>query len=573
MRAVPAPSRASLPLLAALVGCGGTSRTPTAPLDEPAAASAFPSADELARLAGESAPPLRTAAIDVPTWELAGPFPERIDRVAATEIAPWSGLLADAVRRGTLTTTADLQCVARELGRFYLAHAAQPTETLHRYVEGWCGTAATGTDVLFLAGDAPADLADDAVFAGWKQDAARLIANVAGGGNALAGIWFGRSDGRAVLAVARGVPRVDLETTSLTPPADGVIVLRGALLAPATRLRVLVNHGELAVTECTLDAASALPRFEARCPVDPADRTAWIEVSAVPPGRLLGKVVLRVLARRGDASRSYAVAADPASAGGAAGGDDAATLAGRANQARHRAGLPPLALAEAEGAVATALTPHFFAAMLDGDPALRTDRIALGLMAGWDVAAPVRDAGFFSSWGHAVGGDHLVATALDSPMGRSVLLDPHATHLAVGSVRDASSGVTGALFVTYETLAGDAAQATRSVTDRITAARTERGLPPLRALADTEGRAAQVTERLRTGEVMPSDAMGSLIAYASRVGGGSPSGWMADAADLESLTLPEGAFSAGDGPALIVAAPYRPAGEPWWRWAVIVVTE
>ena len=37
--------------------------------------------------------------------------------------------------------------------------------------------------------------------------------------------------------------------------------------------------------------------------------------------------------------------------------------------------------------------------------------------------------------------------------------------------------------------------------------------------------------------------------------------------------LPEGAFVPSDGPALIVVAPYRPAGEPWWRWALILVAE
>ncbi len=194
-------------------------------------------------------------------------------------------------------------------------------------------------------------------------------------------------------------------------------------------------------------------------------------------------------------------------------------------------------------------------------------------MAGWDVPAMVHEAGFYSSWSTAVRADHLVAAALDSPMGRAALLDPDATYLAVGGLRDAASGVTGGLFVTYQTLAVDAATATRAVIEQVQAARAGRGLSPLRLHADPEGRAAELAERLRIADVTPDGAMGNLIAYASRTGVGSPRGWLTDALELESVELPEGTYTAGDEPALLLVAPYRLAGDPWWRWAVIMVAQ
>ncbi len=324
----------SIILLASVGACGGADRPGTAPLEAPAAAAtAFPSAGELARLAAAPAPALTSGAIDLASWALLGPFPDVIE-AAAPEPTAWSGLFADGVAAGTLTATADLHCVARELGRFYLQHGAQPAAALRRHVEGWCGTTAAGVDVMFLSGDVATSTSDDEVFAGWRANADDMVATVTAAGAAQIGVWFGRDGSRAVLAVSRGLPQVDVEPITLTPSADGQVTVRGTLRAPADRLRILVNQGALGVAECTLDAAVPLPRFAARCAIAPDDATAWIEVSAVPPGRLLGKVVLSVLARRDAAARSYALmTAAPLDDGV---GPVAAALADQVNAARQR---------------------------------------------------------------------------------------------------------------------------------------------------------------------------------------------------------------------------------------------
>jgi len=130
-------------LLAVALACAGSTKS-TGPVPVPDGAGAapqaspFPSAGELENLADRPAPEILRAldAVEVDAWELAGPFPERLEVVPSSGGSPWDLLLADEARRrpGLLLPTEAMNCVARELGRFFLAHGAKPGKSLLRYI-------------------------------------------------------------------------------------------------------------------------------------------------------------------------------------------------------------------------------------------------------------------------------------------------------------------------------------------------------------------------------------------------------------------------------------------------------
>jgi hypothetical protein len=546
----------------ALLACGGSALHPT-PTESVSSTSDFPTPAELNQLVHSVPGKLHAGGIEVPSWDLAGPFPDAIEAKVASPAAPWSALL-DSVPNGAAVTE-DMECVAREAGRFYLEHSKSPSDTLRRFIFGWCGASAVNVDVQFLDGQAPADVTEDRIFTSWKTQAAQLVAKNAGG-ERFSGVWFGRKDGRAVFALASAQPAVHLKRVPLDPDSEGNVVLSGTVLRPTSRLHARVNRGQLGMADCSLDEGVALPRFVARCAVDSADASAWIELTAVAPQRILGTAVLRVLARRSSARPSYAlVDAVPAAA-------QTATLVDLVNEARRSAGVAPLALAARETEQARKLAPIYFADSFDDKDGHKADRIALGLMAGWDLDAMVTDAGVYSAR-VAANPRQLIAACLDSPSGRAVLLDAHATHVAVAAIDQSDPLLTAGLFVTYETIVDDGSADAARGFDLVAQARMARGLAAPKAMSGMDDRAARLSKQLRAGEVTPDDAESHLLAHAVRTTGASGlHGAVVEASDLASVKLPDEAFAPGELTLAAVATPYRPADQPWWRWAVVVIT-
>jgi hypothetical protein len=551
-------------LLSASIGCSAPGRPFVTTQQRVVAPPVpFPSSMEIERLAA-APPPLVTAdAADVPTWDLAGPFPDAPDAGAAPYPGPWGALLDAAAAGGAFTAADSMHCVARELGRFYLRHQAQPTETLRRYIDGWCGNTAPQTDVRYYRGDVPAQAKDEEVVTHWKSDVATMLEGFGSAPGARAGIWYGRDNGRAVVLVARAVPWIQLAPTTTAAP-DGIVALRGTMLRPAQEIRVLVNRGALGVAACTLDEGVALPAFAARCELEPADPAAWIEVTAVPPGRVLGIASLRLLVRRPAAVPRYAVV-DPLA--GDTGADATAALI---NRMRATAGLRPLTVDETQSTLARQLAPHFFGAMFGGDSLGITERISLGLMAGWRLP-DVTSAGIYAAWTMGTDPGALLAASLDSPVGRSVLLDPQASHLAVGELPGAGSSVRGSLFVTYSTLPPDAAAVRSSVLEAIQAARRARGLAPLRPISTFGSLESQLASQLRGGAVTPDEALAQALRSVVEATQRDARGGYVVGSPLDRIGLPEGALAPGAPGAVLVVAPYKPTGEPWWRWAVVLV--
>jgi hypothetical protein len=49
-------------------------------------------------------------------------------------------------------------------------------------------------------------------------------------------------------------------------------------------------------------------------------------------------------------------------------------------------------------------------------------------------------------------------------------------------------------------------------------------------------------------------------------------GWVARSGSLDTIPLPDELFAPGEPNVLAVIVPYRPAGEAWWTWTLIMVT-
>ena len=88
---------------------------------------------------------------------------------------------------------------------------------------------------------------------------------------------------------------------------------------------------------------------------------------------------------------------------------------------------------ESRRELAAELAPHFFAPGWEVTSAAVVDLVALGLAAGWRVGAPITDADMAT--GYTLGSrdvDLWIDTVLRNPCGRSALLSPKASVIAVG---------------------------------------------------------------------------------------------------------------------------------------------
>src|SRR5262249_19578812 len=146
---------------------------------------------------------------------------------------------------------------------------------------------------------------------------------------------------------------------------------------------------------CEVNPAVALPRFSIVCPVATDDEVAWVSVSALPPGRVLGTPLIEMLVwPSGTPGKVYAKLARPAA--GAAGAS-AQEIVQEINRVREEAKLPPLRLSDQESLTASRLAPHYFAPANAGGSADTSDKIALGLLAGWEVDGTIRSGHFVST--------------------------------------------------------------------------------------------------------------------------------------------------------------------------------
>ena len=551
-------------------------KSPPKTAQVPSEKSPFPSREELSQL-GQSPPtpelfdvPMR----DVDSWQLKGILPQRIQLAPYQPASPWETLLAQRARRsgGTPYPSAAMHCVARQYARFYIVHDIRPTERLFQYMAGACGAIAQGLAAMVLYAGVPESLSDDDLLGQWRNEVVRILASVQGR-LTIAGLAFAREKGRAVVVVVRGERRVELKPLVPVPDGRGRLLIEGRLLVPAERIHALINRGRYGFAECATDPQISLPRFAILCQMARSDRISWIQISFLPPGRILARSALHLLARvpgaRVDIYQRHLYAN---SAEAATPEQFTAKLTKALNEVRQRAQLPPLALATRQSEVAAKVAPRFFAAALGKVDPLDADRIALGMIAGWDVEGMIRQGSFWSTLiGETRDVSRWLSTALEFPGGRHVLLSPDAAKLAVGPLLVEQNQLFGAVVSSYSFFRGNHAAAEAKIFDLIAGHRADLGLSAPKRIDALEPHMRSAGGMVRSGAASPTNALNDLLRVSVRVLQRSVNGFALEASQLEDLQLPEEILRRRSLEVAIGVTHYQPKWAPWGRYVILVV--
>ncbi|APR79146.1 Hypothetical protein A7982_04493 [Minicystis rosea] len=532
----------------------------------------FPTREMVAKIAATPAP-ARLAddnAKDVPAWELTGALPDAMERRPPQDDSPWGKLFmeATAARGEEVLATEAMHCVARENAAFYLANDALPAEMLERFIAARCGapTWFGGTAFQVITGDPRTS--DDKLFAQFGERVKAMIDKALRGGRLEAGLAYVRKGGRAVIGLAMVPQTVRLERTPIVPGPDGKVVIKGELLGTAVGLRALVNRGRYGYAECTASPGVPLPRFVITCETAREDEVAWLSVTALPPGRVLGAPVIETLVwPSGSPGKTYAKLAR--GSGDTAGASPEA-LAQEINKVRAEAKLPPVRLADAESKTATQLAPHYFAS-IEGRGDDVADQVALGLLAGWEVDGLVRNGRFVSTWVQNAGSwSEVIRAALSRPMGRQTLLDPAVERVAIGPV--VAGQAHGALFSTYALF--DAYRHdddAKTVAARIGEARAARGLVAPKMIVEMNAEADRAAQSVQSGKRTPEEALNDLMERVSGRLGRNVRGWAAETTSLEHMKWPDELSAMPSLTLGIGVAHHRRNGHAWGRFLVYVV--
>ena len=543
-------------------------------------ANEFPTPRELDAVRERPQPELALTAdvADVESWELGGPFANRLDASPYVGAGPWSQRLeAETSRRaGLVLPTEAMHCVARELGLFRLQFGAQPPENLTRFIIGRCSASVVRVEHGFFEAAVPERASDEEVFRKWESPVVEMIRRQLVGGARVVGIWFGRSGEQAVVIVASALRDVRLEPFSNVLPEDGRVAIRGEALAPAARIDAVIGRGRYGYAECEANAAVALPRFEFTCPADPDDASAWIDLTLQGPGRVVGSVGATLLVwPSGKPNAHYR---RPSYVDELQAYDAATARAGIAellNGVRRSAGLEPLELAAEQSVLATELAPHFFNSYIGaGDPML-ADLIIMGLVAGWSIDGVIQSGNFAAA---RVAGTHdvgrLLSTTLERPSSRRTLLAPDVERIAIGAVLEVRDDVPrmAAIFGSYALFSAEAHDANaRRVYELLEERRGQRGRRAPEILGELTPLAMAAAGQVQAGRD-PTDVLGDLVQRGAEVLKRPVRGWMAEARELSAIEFPEEYLSEREL-AVAVGVSYRKVpDEPWGRFIVMIVS-
>lgn len=562
-----APFAAGLALAAAATGCGA-----------PPKPGNFPTKAELDQIAAAPIPnrTFEKGTVDVEQWELLGPLPEAYDASAAPSDSAWGKLLDDGIvamgKPGLVLTSAAMECLARQVAAFAIAKNAPPAAPLRAFMAARCGVPASSVSTDYMVTDVPEGTTEADILAKWKADITAEVPKAVGSGPRFAGIAFVLKDKRAAAAIVSSPRGTKLQTVPMVP-VDGKVVLKGELLDPAESVRALVTRGKFGYETCIRDVDIELPKFTIECPVAADDASARVELAAFQAGRELGSTVVDVRvypAGKPDTMYSHAAPKNEPFPADAAGLSTA--LLASINGARKAAGMSEVRAASVQGATATRLAPYYFAGMNGGLDFAVADKVALGMLAGWEVDGMVREGHFSSEWGYERDVAAFVELAIASPFGRETLLDPGIAQIAVGPyLHDGVTGF-GAMFGTYALLdtTGKTDNAA-AVLARLTKLRAKIKRPAPDAATEVEAAVEDVVAKVQGGLSL-DDALKRLTERSvDSISRGSVRSWCVVSSSVEKLEFPSDLLATPDVRLGVGVARYKPEGSPWTKLAVFFV--
>jgi hypothetical protein len=567
-----------------LAGCAGA----TSPPEDPGTASGagststgspFPSEAEVDRLAGQAAPEALEAlkGYDVDEWEFVGPFPERVEVVAASGDTTWEKLLAEEAQRrvGLAVPTEAMHCVARQIGHFFLANRALPTNGLESYIASRCNAAVPSYQIGYVHADLPDGMPEGEIFEQWQAQLAERIRSLMTGGPRTVGIWFGRDGDSAVAVMVAGSRAVRVDPVDAIPNAEGRILLRGEVLSPATEVSATVGRGRFGYAMCDSDPNVSLPRFAFSCETDPGDKSAIVSIGYRPPGRLLGKAGLNLLvwpSGKPDSHyerSSYGVKREVTTAQAMR-----SRFVELLNDVRAEAGLQPVVEAKNQSAVASELAPHYFAAARGIGPERNADVVVMGMLAGWSVEGLLQTGHFTAAWVTQTNDvNRLLSEALQFPNARAVLLAADIDKIAIGALIESNdeTSALAAVVGTYSLFSEtEHSKNAALVYERFQAERARRGLRPADRLEEIEPSSMAAAGRVQAG-ASPTDALNYLLQSSVDLLQRPVNGWIGEVSKLEDLKFPDDFLDRTSLGIAIGVSYHKPDDEPWGRYVVMLV--
>lgn len=506
----------------------------------------------------------RDKSVDVDRWELLGPFPDRIGDAPLEASDPWTRLFVQhAVARGA-RPSGPLACAARETARFVAAKGGYPGSLLTDFIVARCGNAVAHAAMQSMSGDAPDGVTDEQLFEHWQADVTKLADGLSPGESA--GLAFVRDGGRAVVMLMRAAPSGAVEPLSIFPFDDNTVVVRGNAPAGAGRVFGYANQGATKSVRCRDTNRFALPSFELVCEVDGADARAWVDVSSIEKGRLLGNTFAQLLVwpRRAPSN----VYERPVY--GTPGGElTPEGMLARLNEVRTAAGMKPLELSVAQSADNHELAPFFFDAVVRNDAAVE-DRIAMGVIAGWRVESEISGGSISSAWVDTPDLSLLLAHQLESAGSRAQLLDPEHRVLAVGFYRE--EGFVAALVSAYSKVAGATwPDSTEAVMLELDAARKKAGLPEVQWIRLPSQLEKRLAEGVGKKELDDEEALQHFMDETVEVTRRPVHGWRIEATKLNDINWPEMFLKKQNLEVLGTVAVQRKKDDPWADYLILMV--
>lgn len=567
-------SAIGLAALGGALGCGGAAATAPEPELAMGAPPPLPSREALAEIAKQKRPTqiFRGDSVEASGWKLVD-LPDAIDSSPITPSTLWERELVEvaAAQSQAVLPSIAMRCVARNTALFTMDHGNFPSRAARRAIASRCGSP-LGDYSIFSQGwkKVPKTDTDEAIFSRGKAELRKALERMLAGGSFNAGLGVERKDDRVVIVGVAQERTAALESSPLTADEKHQWKLRGKLLRPARAIMALVNRGAYGVADCEIDKSVALPDFSVTCELDAEDASAWANVVAYAPGRLLGEVAVEMkIHAAGAPNDAYAQPSLPDDVAPAPGGDLSASITGMVNAMRAKAGHGALALEVKQSEVAAEVAPHYFASEEGtADPKL-ADTVALGMIAGWDVTGDVRRGDFVSltSYG-SQDARLLVAEALRAPITRKALLSPHIERVAVGAATQSDS--VGVIFGTYEMVkVVPHAARVASVMKRLTELRAGVGLPPPVALQGLEADAATIAGSISQG-ASPGLSMQALLQKTTDTFAQSSRGFAVLAGSIDELKLPDEIVKKRDLKVAIAVADYRFPGAAWKMQLVVI---
>lgn len=501
-----------------LVGCAASGSGPGKGREiDFAKMQPFPSPQKLEKIVSTTRPDLSDAAEDAPanvsTWTMADDLPAMLGAVPYEGDNPdFLALSKIFAENEALRPTAAMLCYAREYGRFRVAHGGHFPGDIERFIGARCGVHLENIRIAYWIRDRPEGyeggidprLHTETILSSFQNTPP----------DSHVGAWIEAGDDEVVIVAVSGSPSFEMEPMPLHSGATGSIDVRGKLPWPASWVVGVVTRGEFGFRHCNPieDEVVEADEVALRCTVDKGEPLVRVEVVAAPEGRLLGEQMFSGLFSPDGSLPStyeapvYELPVDP--------GDrsNAARLHG-INALRQRAGLGPIRLSETQSQAVAELVPHF----LDPKQKKHQDDIALGMLAGWTIDEPIRDAEIATTRIHRAWDlERELAGAMSSPYFRKTVLSQDRDLLASATVDLEPQQTRAVVDLMYSVFSPrNFAEAERTFFDELDLQRMAAGLPPvIRVHGPNDVKTLQASaERIRTGESTPTKELDFLASH------------------------------------------------------------